>query len=157
MADTVAEVPTRRSRSKRALKDKNSSTNDANSNIIVAKVPESTPPLSVPSDEVAKENNETLSQPKKGGRAASKKQNTKQQQSSSSFEKDLLEMQEKLQQLRLEKEKTEELLKAKDEALKQKEQELESRGHEQEKLQTELKKLQKLKEFKPTMVSLFGC
>ncbi|KAK7399123.1 hypothetical protein VNO78_10299 [Psophocarpus tetragonolobus] len=58
----------------------------------------------------------------------------KQQQS---FEKELLEMQEMLQQMRLEKEKTEELLKAKDEALKQKDQ--------------ELKKLHKLKEFKPTM------
>jgi upstream-binding transcription factor len=64
-------------------------------------------------------------------------------------------MQEKMEQLRLEKEKTEELLKAKDEILKQKDEELENRGKEQEKLQVELKKLQKLKEFKPTMVSFF--
>ncbi|XP_027187271.1 high mobility group B protein 6-like [Cicer arietinum] len=68
-----------------------------------------------------------------------------------SFEQDLLDMEEKLQQLLLEKEKTEELLKAKDEILKQKDKELENRGKEQEKLQIELKKLQKLKEFKPTM------
>lgn len=60
-------------------------------------------------------------------------------------------MQEKLQQLRLEKEKTEETLKARDEMLKLKEEELETRGKEQEKLQMELKKLQKMKEFKPTM------
>ncbi|KAL2342691.1 hypothetical protein Fmac_003976 [Flemingia macrophylla] len=53
------------------------------------------------------------------------------------FEKELLEMQEMLQQMRIEKEKTEELLKAKDEALKHKDE--------------ELKKLQKLKEFKPTL------
>ncbi|XP_057751400.1 high mobility group B protein 6-like [Arachis stenosperma] len=152
MADTAAEVPTRRSRSKRALKDKNSSTNES-ANTITTKVSEFTPPIS--EQVIVKENldtSTTVSQPKKG-RAASKKQSTKQQQqqSPSSFEKELLEMQEKLQQLHLEKEKTEELLKAKDEALKLKDQELENRGKEQEKLQTELKKLQKLKEFKPTM------
>ncbi|XP_020224365.1 high mobility group B protein 13 [Cajanus cajan] len=62
------------------------------------------------------------------------KQDSKNHQS---FEKELLHMQEMLQKMRLEKEHTEELLKAKDEALKQKEQ--------------ELKKLQKLKEFKPTL------
>ncbi|MED6170129.1 High mobility group B protein 6 [Stylosanthes scabra] len=153
MADTAAEVPTRRSRSKRALKDKNSSTNDS-ATTITTKVSEFTPPIS--EQVMVKENLDTtttttLSQPKKG-RAASKKQSTKQQeQQSSSFEKELLEMQEKLQRLHLEKEKTEELLKAKDEALKLKDQELQTRGKEQEKLQTELKKLQKLKEFKPTM------
>ncbi|KAL1326455.1 hypothetical protein HN51_036555 [Arachis hypogaea] len=151
MADTAAEVPTRRSRSKRALKDKNSSTNES-ANTITTKVSEFTPPIS--EQVIMKENLDTtttVSQPKKG-RAASKKQSTKQQQQQSpSFEKELLEMQEKLQQLHLEKEKTEELLKAKDEALKLKDQELENRGKEQEKLQTELKKLQKLKEFKPTM------
>ncbi|MED6137579.1 High mobility group B protein 6 [Stylosanthes scabra] len=154
MADTAAEVPTRRSRSKRALKDKNSLANDS-ATTITTKLSEFTPPIS--EQVMVKENLDTttttttLSQPKKG-RPASKKQSTKQQQSSSSsFEKELLEMQEKLQRLHLEKEKTEELLKAKDEALKLKDQELETRGKEQEKLQTELKKLQKLKEFKPTM------
>ncbi|XP_073224062.1 uncharacterized protein [Cicer arietinum] len=67
-----------------------------------------------------------------------------------SFEQDLLDMLEKLQQLRLEKEKTDELLKAKDEILKQKDEELQNSGKEQENLQIEFKKLQKLKEFKPT-------
>ncbi|KAK6945496.1 E2F/DP family, winged-helix DNA-binding domain [Dillenia turbinata] len=52
--------------------------------------------------------------------------------------------------MRLEKEKTEELLKERDKMLKQKE-ELETRSKEQEKLQMELKKLQNLKEFRPTM------
>ncbi|KAF5953869.1 hypothetical protein HYC85_006725 [Camellia sinensis] len=60
-------------------------------------------------------------------------------------------MQEKLQQLRIDKEQTEELLKAREETLKMKKEELEARGKEQEKLQTELKKLLKMKEFKPTM------
>ena len=60
--------------------------------------------------------------------------------------------------MRLEKEKTEELLKTKDDILKKKEEELLERGREQEKLQMELKKLQKLKEFKPTMVFIgFSC
>jgi upstream-binding transcription factor len=129
MADVVAEIPTEKSRgTRKALKEKKtSSINDVN---IVAN--ESTiSPLS-----------ENLSQPKKG-KAASKKQ--QQQPKQQSFEQDLLEMQEK----------TEELLKAKDEILKQKDEELENRGKEQEKLQVELKKLQKLKEFKPTMVSFF--
>ncbi|TKY60706.1 High mobility group B protein 13 [Spatholobus suberectus] len=133
MGDTVAEVvATKRGRGRRALKEKTPSTNEAN--IIAGKVSESSAtPISPPSDK---------------GQVPSKKQDSKKQQS---FEKELLEMQEMLQQLRLEKEKTEELLKAKDEALKQKEEELENRGREQEKLQTELKKLHKLKEFKPTM------
>ncbi|CAM8910167.1 unnamed protein product [Rhodiola kirilowii] len=69
------------------------------------------------------------------------------QTESSSIEKDLLEMQEKLEQLRLEKEKTELLLKEKYEILKTKEEELEARGKKQEKL---VKKQQKLKELKPT-------
>jgi upstream-binding transcription factor len=140
MADVVAEIPTEKSRgTRKALKEKTSSINDVN---IVAN--ESTiSPLS-----------ENLSQPKKR-KAASKKQQQQQQPKQQSFEQDLLEMQEKMEQLRLEKEKTEELLKAKDEILKQKDEELENRGKEQEKLQVELKKLQKLKEFKPTMVSFF--
>ncbi|KAG5024331.1 hypothetical protein JHK86_020245 [Glycine max] len=62
-------------------------------------------------------------------------------------------MQGMLQQMRrLEKEKTEVLLKAEDDVLKQKDEELKNRGREQENLQTELKKLQNLQEFKPTMV-----
>ncbi|ESW32142.1 hypothetical protein PHAVU_002G296700 [Phaseolus vulgaris] len=124
MGDTVVEVPKKRGRGRKALKEKIPSTNEAN--IIAGKVSESsTTPIS-----------------------PSSKQDSKKQQS---FEKELLEMQEMLQQMRLEKEKTEELLKARDDALKQKDEELENRGREQEKLQVELKKLQKLKEFKPTM------
>ncbi|KAF5953863.1 hypothetical protein HYC85_006719 [Camellia sinensis] len=65
------------------------------------------------------------------------------QQQNQSFEKELQEM---LQQLRIEKEQTEELLKAREETLKMKEEELEARGKEREKLQKELKKLQKMKE-----------
>ncbi|KAH7513778.1 high mobility group B protein 6 [Ziziphus jujuba] len=137
--------------SRRALKDKKTSADEAN--ILAGKISEPSPTISVPKLSNAnpeKENHESLSQtrssPKKG---KAKKQQSKQQQSS--FEKDLQEMQEKLQQLRLEKEKTEELLKEKDEMLKLKEEEIETRGREQEKLQMELKKLQKLKEFKPTV------
>ena len=162
MAETVAvmpidTVPTKKRSTRRALKEKTPSTNEAN--ILAGKVsPSLVPPP--PANDPEKENHESLSQPrtspKKGKARASKKQ-TKQQQKQQpeqdSFEKDLLEMQERLQKLRLEKEKTEELLKAKDEILKQKEEELETRGRQQEKLQTELKKLQKLKEFKPTVVS----
>lgn len=144
------QVPTKRSRSRRVLKEKNPSTNEAN--VLAKKVCESSTPAVSMESESRKENHQSASQPQphsspKRGKAASKKQ------SKQSFEKDLLEMQEKLQQLRLEKEKTEELLKAKDEMLKQKDEELDERGREQEKLQMELKKLQKLKEFKPTMVS----
>ncbi|XP_074588937.1 high mobility group B protein 6 [Curcuma longa] len=68
-----------------------------------------------------------------------------------SFADELLQLQGRLQQLRLEKEKTEELLKQRDEMLKQKDEEIENRDKEHEKLQEELKKTQKLKEFKPTM------
>ncbi|KAE8056032.1 hypothetical protein FH972_012835 [Carpinus fangiana] len=162
MADTVAEmpidpVPTRRQRNKRkALKEKSPSANEAN--IMVGKVSQPSPsPVPLADDHPEKENHESLSQPrsspKKGKAAASKKQPKQKQQS---FEQDLLEMQEKLQQLKLEKEKTDELLKAKDEMLQQKEEELENRGRQQEKLQMELKKLQKLKEFKPTMTFPIG-
>ncbi|CAL0312594.1 unnamed protein product [Lupinus luteus] len=145
MADVIAQVPTKRARGNRkALKEKIPSTSEANI-LAAAKVSESSVTPHLLPSEVAKENynEDSLAHPKKG-KAASKKQQQ-------SFEKDLLEMQEKLQQLRLEKEKTEELLKVKDEALKQKEEELECRDREQEKLQIELKKLHKLKEFKPTM------
>lgn len=64
-------------------------------------------------------------------------------------------MQEQLQKLKLEKEQTEEALKAREDSLKQKEEELETKDREQEKLKIELKKLQKVKEFKPTVVSHF--
>lgn len=73
--------------------------------------------------------------------------------SAKSFEKDLMEMQTMLEKMKIEKDKTEELLKEKDEILRKKEEELETRDAEQEKLKVELKKLQKMKEFKPNMVN----
>jgi len=63
-----------------------------------------------------------------------------------------MEMQTMLEKMKIEKDKTEELLKEKDEILRKKEEELETRDAEQEKLKVELKKLQKMKEFKPNMV-----
>ncbi|KAG2248788.1 hypothetical protein Bca52824_088416 [Brassica carinata] len=75
--------------------------------------------------------------------------------SAKSFEKDLLEMQTMMEKMKIEKDKTEELLKEKDEILRRKEEELVTRDAEQEKLKTELKKLQKMKEFKPNMT--FAC
>lgn len=71
-----------------------------------------------------------------------------------SYEKDLMEMQAMLEKMKIEKEKTEDLLKEKDEILRKKEEELETRDVEQEKLKVELKKLQKMKEFKPNMVTI---
>ncbi|KAM1025138.1 hypothetical protein ACFX2C_038342 [Malus domestica] len=158
MADTaIAEMPNRKPRaSRRALKDKNPSGNSAN--ILAGKVSDATPsPIQTPSDSnPAKENHESLSQtrtsPKKSAKAAASKKQAKQKKTQpSSFEKELEEMQEKLQAMKLEKEKTEELLKEKDEILKTKEEDLAMKGREQDKLQMELKKLQKIKEFKPTM------
>ncbi|KAJ9706144.1 hypothetical protein PVL29_001617 [Vitis rotundifolia] len=155
MAETVVEipmaVPIKRARtSRKALKEKSSSTNEAN--ILAGQISESSPaPVPTPPEDARKENHESLSQPRSGKKKSKGAQKGKKSKESQSFEKDLQEMQEKLEQLRLEKEKTEELLKARDEMLKIKEEELETRGREQEKLQMELKKLQKLKEFKPTM------
>ncbi|CAD5327555.1 unnamed protein product [Arabidopsis thaliana] len=75
---------------------------------------------------------------------------------SKSFEKDLMEMQAMLEKMKIEKEKTEDLLKEKDEILRKKEEELETKDVEQEKLKTKLKKLQKMKEFKPNMTYAFS-
>ncbi|CAN1254266.1 High mobility group B protein 13 [Linum perenne] len=68
---------------------------------------------------------------------------------------ELEQMQEMLEQLKLEKEKTEEMLKEKDEMLKAREEELENKGKQQEKMQAELKKLQKLKE--PSQPYILWC
>ncbi|KAF8413297.1 hypothetical protein HHK36_001275 [Tetracentron sinense] len=153
MADTIVEMPinadpvrAKKARSRRALKPKNTSANEAN--ILAGNISQPSPsPLPLLGD-AGTENQENLSLPSlpKKSRRTSKKNDPKQ-----SFEKELQEMQGKLEQLCLEKEKTEDLLKAREEMLKHKEEELETRGREQEKLQLELKKLQKLKEFKPTM------
>ena len=156
MADTAVEiamaVPVRKARtSRKALQLKSSSTNEAN--ILAGQNSESSP-ASVPavSEDAGKENHGSLSQPRSGKKKSKRAQKGKQSKQSQSFERDLQEMQEKLEQLRLEKERTEELLKARDEMLQIKEEELETRGREQEKLLMELKKLQKLKEFKPNVV-----
>ena len=65
---------------------------------------------------------------------------------------ELKEVQRRLELLRIEREKTDELLKQRDDMIRLKEEELENRAKKQEKLQKELKKLQKMEEFKPTMV-----
>ncbi|XP_038882160.1 high mobility group B protein 6-like [Benincasa hispida] len=131
--------PTKKPRnSRKPLKDKNSSKKVTQSESMVTKVTQQS------EGEILSQNKSSAKKPK--SKAAAKKQPAKQ-----SFDKDLHEMQDMLQQLRLDKEKTEELLKAKDEMLKQKDEELKTKDKEQEKLQIELKKLQKLKEFKPTM------
>ncbi|KAL3499247.1 hypothetical protein ACH5RR_038340 [Cinchona calisaya] len=152
MAASIAEIPfvsepapTKKARSRRALKQKNLSSSSNAANILAgtAAIPQPSP-VAPPSE---KENPESLAlSQKKSKRGASKKgaAAAANQQPDLSFEKELQEMQEKLQKLRIEKEQTEELLKVKEEALKQNEE-------EKEKLHLELKKLQKVKEFKPTM------
>ncbi|XXG89896.1 hypothetical protein AAC387_Pa12g1789 [Persea americana] len=67
------------------------------------------------------------------------------------FAEELQELQGKLQQMQLEKEKAEELLNERDEMLRRKEEEIQNWGKEQEKLKLELKRVQKMKEFQPTM------
>ncbi|PIN16780.1 HMG box-containing protein [Handroanthus impetiginosus] len=142
----VAEpVPTKKARSRKALKPKNQS------NILAGTQPESSPAAAPPPENSAgKENHESLSQPKSQKKTKKVASKTKQQSSKmSSFEKELQEMQERLERLKLEKEQTEKMLKAREE-------ELETRDREQEKLKNELKKLQKMKEFKPTMTFPVG-
>ncbi|XP_073028929.1 high mobility group B protein 13-like [Primulina eburnea] len=130
----------KKGRSRKALKQKNSSSNDSSINI----VPAAAPP---PESSVGKENGMSFSQKKtrKGDPKAKQKQSSEE----SCFERELREMQENLEKLKIEKEQTEEMLKAREESLKQKDQ-------EQEKLKMEIKKLQKIKEFKPTMAFPIG-
>ncbi|KAH9719246.1 High mobility group B protein 6 [Citrus sinensis] len=143
---SMAVEPSKKPRSRRALKPKNSLANEA---VVMAQTPSQSPIPNPPDAGLSKENHESLSQPKKAAAKGKAKQATKKQDTS--FDKDLQEMQEMLEKMKLEKEKTEELLKEKDEMLKMKEEELELQGKEQEKLHMELKKLQKMKEFKPNM------
>ncbi|GAY39257.1 hypothetical protein CUMW_042960 [Citrus unshiu] len=143
---SMAVEPSNKPRSRRALKPKNSLANEA---VVMAQTPSQSPIPNPPDAGLSKENHESLSQPKKAAAKGKAKQATKKQDTS--FDKDLQEMQEMLEKMKLEKEKTEELLKEKDEMLKMKEEELEVQGKEQEKLHMELKKLQKMKEFKPNM------
>ncbi|KAL0393651.1 UNVERIFIED_CONTAM: High mobility group B protein 6 [Sesamum latifolium] len=149
-------APTKKGRSRKALKQKNPSLSEAN--IIAGTLPESSPVAAPPPENSAgKENHESLSQPKSQKKTKKGASKAKQQSSEvSSFEKELQEMQEQLEKLKLEKVQTEEMLKAREESLKQKEEELEMRDREQEKLKIELKKLQKMKEFKPTMAFPLG-
>ncbi|KAF6172998.1 hypothetical protein GIB67_006374 [Kingdonia uniflora] len=151
MAETIANnipinvnpAPVRKERTKKrkALKPKTPSGNEAN--ILAGNISQiPLPDLSG----IGKENNETLISAKK-----TTKRNSKSKELEKSFEKELQELQGKFEELRVEKEKADELVKVRDEMLKQKEEEIEAHGKEQEKLHLELKKLQKLKEFKPTM------
>ncbi|CAN1254261.1 High mobility group B protein 13 [Linum perenne] len=146
----MADVAAKKSRkpSKKVLKPKAASTNDAN--ILAQELTDSSPVVpSAPSEtsDLMKENHQSVSSAKKGKGKAAK--GAKQQQAS--FDMELEQMQEMLEQLKLEKEKTEEMLKEKDEMLKAREEELENKGKQQEKMQAELKKLQKLKEFRPNL------
>ncbi|KAL7159950.1 hypothetical protein ABFS83_01G062500 [Erythranthe nasuta] len=151
---TVADpAPTKKARSRKALKQKTASTNEAN--VVAETLAESSPAAALlPEDIAGKENHESLSKKTKKGAAKGKKQQPPSEVSS--FEKELQEMQEQLEKLKIEKEQTEEALKAREETLKQKEEEIETRDREQEKLKIELKKLQKMKEFKPTVTFPFG-
>ncbi|CAN1254263.1 High mobility group B protein 13 [Linum perenne] len=144
----MADVAAKKSRkpSKKVLKPKAASTNDAN--ILAQELTDSSPVVpSAPSEtsDLMKENHQSVSSAKKGKGKAAK--GAKQQQAS--FDMELEQMQEMLEQLKLEKEKTEEMLKEKDEMLKAREEELENKGKQQEKMQAELKKLQKIKKENP--------
>lgn len=131
------QAPTKKGKSRKALKPKNPSSSEAN--IIAGALS----PAAVLENPAGKENHESLKKTKKGVSKGGKQQQTS---DASSFEKQLQEMQEQLQKLKIEKEQTEDALKAREE-------ELEMRDREQEKLKIELKKLQKIKEFKPTVVN----
>ncbi|XP_074565770.1 high mobility group B protein 13-like isoform X1 [Curcuma longa] len=133
----MAAVVQKKGRGRKALKDLSSSE---------VNISESSSPGSGVRKEVG-EGVSALVSPKNAKKEKSKSSSA----GKNSFEDELLQLQGRLQQLQLEKEKTEELLKQRDELLKQKDEEIENRGKEHEKLQEELKKMQKLKEFKPTM------
>ncbi|GAB2296673.1 High mobility group B protein 13 [Dionaea muscipula] len=154
-------LPSKKVKTRKPLKQKPTTTNEANILAEKSSQQKSSPlaaatcPAAVESDP-QKENHESLSQPQSGKKKSKAKSKGKQSSGDqSNFEKDMQEMQEMLEKMKIEKEKTEELLKEKDEVLKAKEEELEIRDREQQKLQIELKKLQKIKEFKPTMALQF--
>ncbi|GAA0142070.1 hypothetical protein LIER_35510 [Lithospermum erythrorhizon] len=119
-------IPTKKARSRKALKPKDSSTDEAN--ILAGSIPESSPVMPPPEDSVEKENHESLSKNK--AKKVTKKGVKAKQSHDDAMEKELLALQEKLQKMTIEKEQTEEMLKEKD---------------------LELKKLQKAKEFKPIL------
>ncbi|XP_023746111.1 high mobility group B protein 6 [Lactuca sativa] len=145
MADVATAIPIvipTKKRTRKPLHPKNSSQNE--SNIVAGAI--SQPPLASDHIFAGKENSDSLSQHKspKIKKSGKGKNHPKPETASVSFEKELQEMQEKLEKMTLEKQQAEDLLKLK-------EQELESHNREQEKVKMELKKLKKLKEFKPTM------
>ncbi|KAL9242921.1 hypothetical protein vseg_016878 [Gypsophila vaccaria] len=134
----VAAAATKKVRSKKTLKDKKTSTNEANilagNQTAEPLVPEAASIVM----ETEKENNvETKPKAKAKGKAKGKGKQEEEVESGGEFERQMKEMQEMMEKLKLEKEKTEEMLKEKDEMLKMKD--------------VEIKKLHKLKEFKPTM------
>lgn len=142
MADvaTAVAIPTKK-RTKKPLNPKIFSQNE--SNIVAGAISQ---PSLLPENAAGKENSDSLSQHKstKIKKSSKVKKQPQTDPATFSFEKELQEMQEKLEKMTLEKKQAEELLKLK-------EQELESQNKEQKKVKMELKKLQKLKEFKPTM------
>ncbi|KAK4490788.1 hypothetical protein RD792_001501 [Penstemon davidsonii] len=140
-------VPTKKGRSRKALKPKNPSPNETN--ILAGTLPESSPAAIPPPENSADKENPTQPKSQKKNKKGGSKAKNQQPSEVSSFEKEMQEMQEMLEKLKIEKENTEEML-------KQKEEELEIRDKEQEKLKIELKKLQKMKEFKPTMTLPIG-
>ncbi|CAL5358151.1 unnamed protein product [Camellia sinensis] len=102
-------VLTKKARSRKALKQTNPSSNKANIFASVISQPSSTLIASPLEDFVGKENHESLSQPQSAKKTKKVGTKAKQQQQNQSFEKELQGMQEKLQQLRIKKEQTEEL------------------------------------------------
>ncbi|KAI3713545.1 hypothetical protein L1987_72123 [Smallanthus sonchifolius] len=139
IADFVA-IPTKK-RTRKPLNPKTCSTSESNIVAGAISLPEKLPEISA-----GKENSESLSQHKstKIKKPSKAKKQPQPDPETFSFEKELKEMQEKLEKMTLEKQQAVELLKLKT-------QELESHNKEQEKIKMELKKLQKMKEFKPTM------
>lgn len=158
----AVEAPvTKRGKSRKALK--NLSPNEAN--ISAGKIAASPVPAPAFGEVPAKEGLSLPLSPKMGRKSKTSKKkaagatadaSAAAEASNKSFADELLELQGRLEQLRIEKERTEEMLRQRDEVIKQKDEEIENRGKEKDKLQKELKKLQKVKEFKPTMVLSFS-
>ncbi|KAK1286234.1 High mobility group B protein 6 [Acorus calamus] len=129
----------KKGRSRKALEPKNPS--ESETNIVAGEAEKEVPSLASPRKKKPTSKAKEAIAAAAAAAAAAEEVTVKK---TASFEEELQEMQQRLEQLRLEKEKTEDLLKEKDEMLKVK-------GEEQERLQAELKKLHKIKEFKPTL------
>lgn len=136
MADVAAIVPKilakkPRNGGRKALKQKDVSLLINEANIAAQEL------LPEPSESVPVVEKENRGSRKKGKSKAADKGVVK--------EGSIEELMELMERMRIEKERTEEMLKEKDEILRKKDEEKES-------LRVELRKLQKLKEFKPTLV-----